>query len=598
MLTNTPQPPALRRVKLQFDKDGSPSFESVTSPKSFKVRAMVVRPPRDVIPVIFVPGIAGTNLRLKEVSKEEVWVPPNDAWDLTKAISMANRSPEERQRLFDPENTEVYSGGDCSVDDKNYWLDEKEAKRRGWGEVHSLSYNALLQRLETSLNDRSIFPGHTVPKEKQDNRLLPEIGLMKYLEGGLPPEQISGRQVYNKPPDYSSMARDAMKAWGQRPKAMTAEEIRKLGDYYYPVWAYGYNWLGDPELAAKGLSERIEAVLKNYEKGKYFRHQGKVILVTHSMGGLIARRAAQMDDSKILGVVHGVCPLIGAAVLYRRLRAGQETGDAAAAVMGNTQAEMTVQLGRSPGAFTLAPTRDYPANWLRVYAADKEDGKDLIFSLPKADPYTEIYAKTTDDVWWGMVDPAMIDPLGVMTGKEGKDTPVKAYKKAMALAKDFHGNLKLYAHPETYGFYGTDDKKFRSFGHVSWLNASKSSYAPGGVMNAEYNTAERRKVFESMGRGYHQSGEATVLVEDHISSPETPYETITFRLTEQCNVPGDGTVPSCSGEILQKLTPPLKEVFGIPGYDHQSAFDNKYAYRATIYCIARIIQKAAPPPEK
>ena len=73
---------------------------------------------------------------------------------------------------------------------------------------------------------------------------------------------------------------------------------------------------------------------------------------------------------------------------------------------------------------------------------------------------------------------------------------------------------------------------------------------------------------------------------------------VPFWVSDKANTPGDGTVPACSGEMLQKLTPPLKEVFGIPGYDHQAAFDDKYAYRATIYCIARIIQNATPPPAK
>ena len=73
---------------------------------------------------------------------------------------------------------------------------------------------------------------------------------------------------------------------------------------------------------------------------------------------------------------------------------------------------------------------------------------------------------------------------------------------------------------------------------------------------------------------------------------------VPFWLSEKTNTLGDGTVPGCSGEMLKKLTPPLQEVFGIPGYDHQAAFDDTYAYRATIYCIARIIQKAAPPPKE
>jgi pimeloyl-ACP methyl ester carboxylesterase len=438
----------MRRVALQFDKDGNPASDSVTSPKSFKVRAMVVPPPHDVIPVIFVPGIAGSRLRTK-VGHEPVWDPPNGALSALGA-AYKRKVPDmgALQRLWDPQNTEVDPEGDCAIGDQTYWLTEGEAKRRGWGELHALSYHAFLQKLEKSLNDRSMKPGF---EEEDGNFPLPEIGMLQYLKAGSPASSITeadrranrkraikaygksgmyGQHPKTDKPDYAKLAKETIAAWGRTPQPLSDEEIKRLSSYYYPVWAYGYNWLDDPELAAKGLIERIETILEHYEKTTYFRHQGKVIVVTHSMGGLIARRAAQIDGSKILGVVHGVCPLVGAAVLYRRLRSGQEGGgiaeDVVAAVMGSTQADMTVQLGRSPGAFTLAPTKDYESYWLKCCMTDKGTYENMAFSLPHSDPYTEIYAKTTDDVWWGMVDPRLIDPLRVMTGEEGKDTPVKA----------------------------------------------------------------------------------------------------------------------------------------------------------------------------
>ena len=479
-MTDEVLPSATRRVKLLFDKDGDPIYSSVKSPECFTRKALGVLPPRDVIPIIFVPGIAGTNLRRKEKGKEEVWVPPAaiEVKEAVKAFRMANRSPKERQRLFELSGVEVSPNGKCPVADTTYWLDEKEAKRRGWGELIAVGYNAFLQHLEVTLNDQYTRPGFT---EERGNFRLGEIGMLPRLYKGGPATSITREdqkanairlgiaydldEEYIAKPDYAKLAKETLKVWGRVPVVLFPGEVDRLEAYYYPVWAHGYNWLGDPELAAEGLVKKIGKVLKHYEKGKYFRHQGKVILVTHSMGGLIARRAAQIDDSKILGVVHGVCPLTGAAVLYRRLRAGQEGGGTVAAIMGDTQEEMTAQLGCSPGAFTLAPTKDYPMNWLRVYGGEKEH-EDLIFSLPEKDPYTEIYAKTTDDVWWGMVDPAMIDPLGVMTKENNRQLPVEAYNEAIELARDFHERLGLYAHPETYGFYGNSAHQHTSFEYL------------------------------------------------------------------------------------------------------------------------------------
>ncbi len=56
----------------------------------------------------------------------------------------------------------------------------------------------------------------------------------------------------------------------------------------------------------------------------------KVILVTHSMGGLVARYYSECltepgpGRDKIYGIVHGVMPSIGAAATYTRMKRGTE----------------------------------------------------------------------------------------------------------------------------------------------------------------------------------------------------------------------------------------------------------------------------------
>jgi triacylglycerol esterase/lipase EstA (alpha/beta hydrolase family) len=54
----------------------------------------------------------------------------------------------------------------------------------------------------------------------------------------------------------------------------------------------------------------------------------KVILVTHSMGGLVARYYSELLDGdfgqkNILGIVHGVMPDRGAPMAYKRMKAGE-----------------------------------------------------------------------------------------------------------------------------------------------------------------------------------------------------------------------------------------------------------------------------------
>ncbi|MDR2093313.1 MAG: hypothetical protein LBP58_08390, partial [Azoarcus sp.] len=596
------------------DKDGDPVFPSVKSPECFQPNALGVLPPRDVLPVIFVPGIAGTNLRR---GQENTWAPPNSALGgIGQAISAKTRTNKTRQRLFNPDETEINPDGKCAIGNKTYWLDSDEARKRGWGALHAMSYHAFLQKLETSLNDQCTLPGH--PLGAGGNYLLPEIGMLRHLGA----EPVTARQWDE--PDYAEAVKETTQAWGKTLPALSDDEIQRLDDYYYPVWAYGYNWLKDAEEAASGLVSYIDAVLAHYDKSAYFRHQGKVILVTHSMGGLIARRGAQLAPDKVLGIVHGVQPTVGAAVLYRRLRAGQEikhffdiAGRVVAAIMGRNQEDMTVQLARCPGPFALAPTKDHPPHWLRVYGGDREDGGDLLFSLPESDPYTEIYAKTTEDVWWGMVDPSLMDPLGEMTGEDepgGEDeagegeklTPKKAYGKAIEKAAMFHDRLGLYAHPETYGYYGTAEEN--SFGYVGWTcPAGVDSYTDCYEDEACTRPLRRDYFKTAPGKG-QQSGKAHVPVYRKAAAAVYTEDSllrarelaggerlVSFRLPNTRNQAGDGTVAKDSGEYLEKLTPQLKEVLGIPGFEHQSAFDDLHAYRATIYFIARIVQKAAPP---
>jgi pimeloyl-ACP methyl ester carboxylesterase len=584
--------PPTRRVKLRFDKNGDPLFESVKSPECFKVRALVVWPPRDTIPVIFVPGLMGTNLMLKGEDQELAWRPPNGTWEGIKAAKAGeNSTPAERQRLFDPENTIVDNQGECRVNDNLYWLTTDEARRRSWGELHAGSYLDILHQLEHCLNDQYMKPDF--PQSK-DNHLLGAIGLMQYLDG----RPGGGKPHHNSSqPDYGRLAREAVAAWHMdaAPKALTKKEIERLDDYYYPVWAFGYNWLRDCEETAMGapgltgLVQKIDEVIAYYQKSPYFKCEGKVILVTHSLGGLVARRAAKAVPDKIMGVVHGVCPLAGAPTVYRRFRAGIQTefsradikGQFFADVAGNTAAEMTATLACAPGPLALAPTGEYPKDWLRVTHRRKMfDTPVLVASLPKADPYEEIYKKTTDECWWGMLDPALIDPAGII--RERNDIPLKVSRDAIDMAKKFHDALGLYAHPNTYGFYGVDNDDYRIYGSVTW--------------EFNYNNGLPADIMSRLDLGHSMLGHATVPVGDKPPPDRQPSSYVLRSVAVLLNdkdQAGDGTVPADSGKVLERLQPAPREVFRIAGADHQGIYNNKYAIHATVYSIARIVLEKA-----
>jgi len=105
------QTQAVRRVPLQFDENGDPIFNSVTSPECFKVHALGVMPPKHVIPVIFVPGIMGTNLRANANAERPgapAWVPPNGALaGLREFGRRVRQAPAARQKQMSSDAVKI-----------------------------------------------------------------------------------------------------------------------------------------------------------------------------------------------------------------------------------------------------------------------------------------------------------------------------------------------------------------------------------------------------------------------------------------------------------------------------------------------------------
>jgi pimeloyl-ACP methyl ester carboxylesterase len=106
---------------------------------------------------------------------------------------------------------------------------------------------------------------------------------------------------------------------------LSYDEVRLSYRYQFPVHAVGYNWLQDNADSAKRLHERIEYFM-DYYRSRFGYTCEKVILVTHSMGGLVARHYSEVLDhrDKVLGIVHGVMPATGAATAYKRVKAGTD----------------------------------------------------------------------------------------------------------------------------------------------------------------------------------------------------------------------------------------------------------------------------------
>jgi pimeloyl-ACP methyl ester carboxylesterase len=561
---------------------GGWEVNSFMSSTEYTIRGMGLKPSNHVIPVIVVPGIMGTNLRAKREPRpmrrinekneqvkpgELVWRPPNGMQEGLKAsIKWGDVSPADRQRLFDGPTLEVDNRGPITLLDsvEGYELSETDMRKQGWGEVHADSYGILLHALQTRLNQS--FGFDEVKKERFVLQHWKDV-----------------------------MACEPQK-WGVREfEPLTEKHLKKHAKRYFPVYAVGYNWLEDCQTSSERLENRIVEIIDFWQSAK--RHCEQVILVTHSMGGLVARACAKRIPHKIAGVIHGVMPAFGAPAAYRRMACGTESSSpdnssfgeaeasALAKILGETTEKTTAVLATSPGALELLPNHLFPGPWLhvRVMGAGEKalpSGQELkaeasspargdFLHLPGVqvpNPY-DLYRDFTS--WYRMINPALADPA-----RKYQDIPggvEKVIKEAIQTAETFHRSLDNYYHPNTYAFYGNDQHK-RSYGQVRWVARQQS----GSVLAVTAGNIGAARFL-----GYGPAGERRVRVEGKAE--------LLFTVEEQ-DARGDGTVPYQSGTGPNGK---VKQVFATRGYEHQKSFKNQDMLMLTLRLIAKIVQESS-----
>jgi pimeloyl-ACP methyl ester carboxylesterase len=455
--------------------------------------------------------------------------------------------PAKRQRILDAETLEVDHRGDIHLplEARNYGTTESEVRQRWWGEVHWDSYGNLLYGLHVGLN-------HTFEMDPLDNV----------------------RVICAHWKDV--MACDPAN-WGVRSiDKITEAELEKYAGYYYPVYACGYNWLESCEDSAKLLRRRIERIIAFWTERK--RECRQVILVTHSMGGLVARACAKQIPEMILGVIHGVMPALGAPVCYRRIACGTEKWSPSngeidniktehvAEILGERPGDTMAAMATSPGALQLLPNHLYPQPWLHICMVSRINNRDVprdVVHLPVGNPY-DMYRDVQS--WYRLVDPGLADPAEKYKSEHAF---MEKFRQAVNSAERFHREiLGTYYHPNTYAFYGADPAHM-SFGAVRWVARDPAS----GAVFTESNLRDAARI------GYGSSGGRRVRVENR---------TELYFVPARQDVAGDGTVPHQSGVGPRGK---VGQLFDIRGFDHQSAFNNDAILLLTHHLIAKLVQK-------
>ncbi|KVA30763.1 hypothetical protein WI44_11635 [Burkholderia cepacia] len=620
------------RVTSRTDKDGASVGHFTLTPASDTRQKELLCDVRPIMPVIFLPGVMGSPLVNKETG-DPIFFPPNtdgmlgDFGALPALLGMWFKGASTRETRYDPTKAVVTPLGPVRAgkvqkdDSEDQYVDEAEALRRGWGSVYRSSYQPMLAWLEEQLNEPRCMGKNkgawieTDPDGK-DWTLKPLLG--------------------TEPADYGATGVGEQ----GRGQAITEDSkvFKRFLKYRYRVYAIGYNWLQSNEQSAKDVIEGLTFTDK--KSGKKARlmgineiiaenDSGKAIILTHSMGGLVARMAVAMHGAEGLmhGVFHNVLPATGAPIAAKRFRTGGGNegllnGFINGALLGSNADEFVAVAANAPGPLELLPMPDYHDEkpwWIFSHL----NGTPVMQLPRKGAVYQDVYANSK---WFGLVpaeSSSLLDPAGIVKDRLDDlgrgETVSENFTKLMEKVVEKQNAIRSKYHRKTYLSYGDGVLKQKNqvgpgSGHdspkiekgkkigdlLAWGTVIWKGNVPPDVTEDELRA----------GRLLSDSHRGTVRI--HLDSRNV---TIEFEVQKQPVlpsgsdvpdpekngiVPGDGTVPVWSAEAPARSADGgpatgVQMMFDQGGYVHQESYNHPWARWALLYSIVQISQDAPEP---
>lgn len=591
-----------RPISIDYSPDGRPIGKTITSIVNNRVRGEMVVPSPNVIPIIFLPGIMGSNLKARAAVNyrgKTLAAAGAPVWRVDTTISFglawARRSAAERQLLLNKDNLLVDPRGtvdpleasdassrqgaedlrgqspelaETMIKQLDAWVAMRaDRRRRGWGGVSWAFYGPFLVWLESALRNLAISDGQPSPTLKS---------ILK-LANQLPSGAQSGSPI-------------------------NGDMINRLLRFQFPVHAFGYNWADSNVKSGEKLSEYISSVINEYA-AKPGVSCSQVVLVTHSMGGLVARAGMMLSGAKdqVLGVVHGVMPTHGAAAMYKRAVAGfgGETyswnpisrliGHVSGKALGASSIETVPILAFNPGPFELAPNHRYNNGKPWIVVKDKR-GR-ILKQLPQSgNPYAEIYQRT--DAWWRAVDPLRLNPAGV-PGTQG--TFLAKYMDCIAMAENYHRKLADEGfHPSTFGHYSSD-ATHAAWGQIIYEVVATEIYTPPTYsVGMGAPVISFPQTIENPQKALHGDVDAWKIERhdggDEFTLRDMSGTIIKARILRKAD-PGDSTVPAtASAAGLDRHARLVCR--HQPGYEHDASYADDRARNSVVDALVRMVQNA------
>ncbi|WP_066701426.1 esterase/lipase family protein [Celeribacter ethanolicus] len=495
--------------------------------------------PKDVVvPVIFIPGIMGSPLQTAK--GEIVWAPDDKIlmgkkyiWnsgsvigpDLFRLRERENVSDAAQQRkklliggnAFDKDYlkpVEYAAHDDLVAVSSDFWGSQVE---RNWGSVAWGFYGGILKQLEHSRLEIS-------QQAKQSNPLFNLVEM--------------------------------------------------------PVFALGYNWSQSNYDSGKYAAEKIkEWVSRGKARADEIGAQCPgAVVVTHSMGGLVARSATKIHGAEddVFAVIHTAMPTDGAAAAYKRFHFGFEHPKSVLSMetvtylaLGRQGALVTAILGHMPGGQELLPNKRYRDNagnskWLAVQNPERNmigrwvSGDAPYIELPSSNPYTEIYRR--EDRMYRAANPEWLFPEG-MEAASPKKSAFSYFAEQNRNAESLHDKLISNGdfHEITYICY-SDDSSLKTYDRIDW-----ESDKPLGALGRSINDDD---VSEDRTHDYRR---------EHLRTGDEADKEVSggwFGTDYKIDLgsgAGDGTVPTSSGAFANVA--PSRKKAHTSGYTHDAATD-------------------------
>ena len=210
-----------------------------------------------------------------------------------------------------------------------------------------------------------------------------------------------------------------------------------------PVYAVGYDWRGSNRDSAQRLIRRVNEFLGRHPLAQ------QVIIVTHSMGGLVTRSAlVQGLEPRARGVIHTVIPADGAVVAYRRFLTGardefQDGPLPFRAILGRTRLEYSLMQSVLRGPTELLPAEAYPDIFLRLAGG--------ITNKSFTDLFAEYERQSPPGILYREGERANSEFGGTVTAGD-----VNNLRERFREAKIFTRSVATRSHPRTFLMFGRD----------------------------------------------------------------------------------------------------------------------------------------------